>query len=85
MGGGIEAHRGGGGQIEALRLPVDGDSDHVVGESQYVGRQPPGLVPEQPGGGGIERPPRLPRPAWQGERPWGSQLSDREPAVNRQA
>src|SRR5881392_3777246 len=48
--GGVEADGGGGGQVEALGLAVDGYRDGLVGQREEVRGQPPRLVAEQPGG-----------------------------------
>src|SRR5690606_18268567 len=50
-GGGVEADRGGGGEVEALGAAVDGDADRPVGEGDGLLRQAPRLVAEDPGHG----------------------------------
>ena len=47
---GVEADRGGGGEVEALGAAVDRDPDPVVGQRGELVGQPPRLVAEQPGG-----------------------------------
>src|SRR5690606_21210570 len=47
----IETYGGGGGQVQALGLSVDGDADDGVGEGAGLLGEPPGLVAEDPGGG----------------------------------
>ena len=46
---GVEADRGGRGEVEALGPAVDRDPDPVVGGRGQLGGQAPGLVAEQPG------------------------------------
>jgi hypothetical protein len=55
-GGGVEADRSGGGQVQALGPPVDRDRDPVVREHSHLVGQSPRLVAEQPGGGSGEEP-----------------------------
>src|SRR5690606_35887851 len=47
----VETYGGGGGEVQALGLSVDGDPDDGVGEGAGLLGQPPGLVAEHPGGG----------------------------------
>src|SRR5262249_31198862 len=63
----VEADRGRGGQVQALRPAVDGHAHRLVGQREQPARQPPVLVPDQPRGGGgdpavrlelVELPPR---------------------------
>ena len=53
-GAGVEADGRGGGDVEGLRLAVDGDGDDGVGSAQRLWRQSVGLVAEQPGAGGLQ-------------------------------
>src|SRR5687767_3817181 len=50
----VEAQRRGGREVEALGAAVDRDPDPVVGDRGQLGRQPPGLVAEDPRGGSGE-------------------------------
>src|SRR5579859_4907930 len=48
--GRVETHRRRGGQIEALRLALDGHRDRLIGQCHQVGRQSPRLIAEHPRG-----------------------------------
>src|SRR5260370_26139888 len=52
---GVQADSRGGGQVQALGLAVDGNSDSLVGERHEFGGKPPTLGSEPPPG-----PPRQP-------------------------
>src|SRR5581483_2479328 len=58
-GRGIQADRGRGGQVQAFRPAVDGHGHGLVGQREQPVGQPPGLVAEQPRGGGGEAAGRL--------------------------
>jgi hypothetical protein len=49
-GGGVHAHRGRRGEVEALGPAVDRHGHGLVGEIEQLRRQPPRLVAEHPGG-----------------------------------
>src|SRR5690348_2997686 len=72
---GVQANRGRGGQVKALRLPVYRYRDRLVGQRKKLVRQPPRLVAEQPGRWLGEYSPwfylvqRLAGPAVRGEHP----------------
>ena len=56
---GVEAHRRGGGEVEALGAAEDRDRDPVVGQRRELVGQAPRLVAEQPGDLLVEQPGAL--------------------------
>ncbi len=58
-GAGVEADRGGGAEVQALRCPVDGYGHPVVGQREFILGQALGLVAEEPRCGLLQRVDRF--------------------------